>query len=341
MENLLCDELWLIMSPTLDHKQDDSKENNVENYAGSFYTTKEECEIAFNICLQKECSYMPEPRFLDHLKSCNLIMARFMALQWLIKSRRRLNLSFATVFNAANYFDRFISMNQCHEWKYRMFELLSVACLSIASKFGETDPPTLHEIQMEDLDHLFQSSLIQRMELTILKALGWRLRSITAYSYVELLTINIKSLKPCLLEELTAQVTDLLLTTLLDFKFLEFRPCFVAISAIRCVLAELLPSTSDTHLAYISRLIPKDQKDDLIKCHEIMEGRLVDPLNNLIACGGSYYCPSSPVTVLLNMELLDIYDRQIDQSLFKMPGLDINLKSRKRKRKREEQEMMF
>ncbi|KAA8518930.1 hypothetical protein F0562_016296 [Nyssa sinensis] len=337
MESLLCDEVWLMSPP--DHKHADHKQQNAGNYdfGNSYFKTKEDYEQAFNICLQKEHSYMPEPRFLDHLKSYNLIMPRFIAVQWLIKSSRRLNLSFGTVFNAANYLDRFISMNQCQGWECWMFELLSVACLSVASKFDETNPPSLHEIQMEDPDHSFESSLIQRMEMTVLKALGWRLNSTTAYSYVELLTLNIHehSLKPCLLEESTNQLAEFLLTTLLDFKFLEFRPCVVAISALQCIFEELHPSTSGTHLAYIFKLIPQDQKDDLIKCREIMEERLVDrPLYNVIACGSSYYCPSSPVTVL-TMEQVDIFDCQIDLSLFKMPGSHIDLKSSKKKRKRE------
>lgn len=70
-------------------------------------------------------------------------------------------------------------------------------------------------MQMEDLDHSFESSMIQRMELTLLKALGWRLSSITAYSYVELLMSNfVDTLNSYLIGELTTRVTELLLGTL-------------------------------------------------------------------------------------------------------------------------------
>lgn len=34
------------------------------------------------------------------------------------------------------------------EWHHWMVELLSVACLSVASKFNETDVPSLDEIQV-------------------------------------------------------------------------------------------------------------------------------------------------------------------------------------------------
>ncbi|THG09277.1 hypothetical protein TEA_007532 [Camellia sinensis var. sinensis] len=274
MDSLLCDEVWLTTSPTttiLNH-----------DYGGSFYTTKEDSQQAFDICLQKEIGYMPESQYQDHLQSSGLILARFRAMQWLLK--------------------------------------------------------------MEDLDHSFQSSLIQRMELTLLKTLGWRLGSVTTYSYIELLMWNFDSLTSFLLGELTTRVTDLLLSNLSDSKFVEFRPCVVAISALRCVIQDSLPSptynahldyitrlipedqkdslpspTYNAHLDYITRLIPEDQKDDLIKCHKIMEEKMV--------------WPSSPVTVL-KME----YNWQVDLSLFnKMHGFNINqLKSSKMKRKREE-----
>lgn len=66
-------------------------------------------------------------------------------------------------------------------------------------------------LKMEDLGHSFQSRKIQQMELALLEALGWRLGSPTAYSYVELLMRSIDSLKPHVHEELTTRVTGLLL----------------------------------------------------------------------------------------------------------------------------------
>jgi cyclin D7 len=67
---------------------------------------------------------------------------------------------------------------------------------------------------MEDLDHSFQPITIQRMELVLLRALGWRLGSTTAYSYVELLMMEIDFLKSYsyLQKDLVAcRVTELLL----------------------------------------------------------------------------------------------------------------------------------
>ncbi|XP_059428657.1 putative cyclin-D7-1 [Corylus avellana] len=151
MENLLCDEAWLsspAVTPIDHHHHHHAPHHSSESYlGGSSYMTKEDSEEALAIYLEKEISYMPEDNYVGHLRSENFTSARYRATQWLFRSRSRLNLSFGTAFNAVNYLDRFISMNQCNGWSYWMVELLSVACLSVASKFCETCTPTLHEIQ--------------------------------------------------------------------------------------------------------------------------------------------------------------------------------------------------
>ena len=64
---------------------------------------------------------------------------------------------------------------------------------------------------MVNLDHSFHPSTIQQLELKLLEALGWRLGSTTAYSYVELLLWSTDSLKTHLHEEFITRVTELLL----------------------------------------------------------------------------------------------------------------------------------
>lgn len=81
---------------------------------------------------------------------------------------------------------------------------------------------------MEDLDHSFQPSTIQRMELMLLQMLGWRLGPITAYSYVELLTCNGDFLTSHLHEQFITKVNDWLLHSLMGiasglFKFIAPR----------------------------------------------------------------------------------------------------------------------
>ncbi|KAM2045456.1 hypothetical protein ACFX1T_009644 [Malus domestica] len=331
MESLLCDEVCPSSPPAVT-----TEPFGHSNFGSSMYTTKEDYEQALTICMEKEISYMPEPNYLENLSSNNLVIARLKCIQWFIKSAGRLNLSLGTVFYAANYLDRFISMNHCTGWKYWMVELVSVACLSIANKFGDTCNPSLLELQMEDLDHSFEPSTIQRMEMMVLNALGWRLASTTAYSYLELLEWILDSLKPQLHEKLIGRLNKLLLGAISDSKLLDFRPSVVAISALRCSLDKIQLSeaiSDNAYLTCLTSLLDHDQKCELVKCHMMMEEQYssVDCLDNLRAHRDFHYCPSSPTTVLLKNRI-NFYDFHVDFSLFKMRDQTMITGINKRKR---------
>ncbi|XP_077236885.1 putative cyclin-D7-1 isoform X2 [Tasmannia lanceolata] len=256
MENsLLCEEKLLFTSPsqTCCYRE---RFLDVPN-SWFYYTTREERDKALEVCLNKENYYLLGASYVDHLQSSDLVDARLRAIGWIIKTHYRLNFSLGVVFEAVNFLDRFISLNRSKKWKYWMIELLSVACLSIAAKSNEVFIPPLIEFQMEDLDHSFHPCMIQRMELTLMMALGWRLSCVTPYSYVDLLTWHLDSLLPQPLHvALTARMKELLLSALSDPKFSEFRPCTVAVSAFRCSVEELLPSRSNTHLFDLGNLFP-------------------------------------------------------------------------------------
>ncbi|RDY02107.1 putative cyclin-D7-1, partial [Mucuna pruriens] len=249
MDNLLCDEVWLSKSSnTFEEVADLVALKNYEN---------EEFKEAFTLSLEKEVSFLPERDYTKYLHSNNLIFPRCRVIQWFIK-----------------------------DWEYWMLELLSIACLSIAIKFNEISALSLHEIQMEGLDYSFHSNTILRMELILLKALGWSLNSVTSYSFVEMLDF----LEPHLHEKLISPVTDLLLQATLDQKMLEFRPSIVGISALWCTLDQLFPSISDPYIAYIMKLLNQSQKEDIIRCHKLMETQ------TLLCCENYHYCPLSPTT---------------------------------------------
>lgn len=61
----------------------------------------------------------------------------------------------------------------------------------------------------------FSSSLIQQMELTLLKTLAWRMDCTTPFSYIELMICSIDSLNKTLPDDLISRVTQLLLDALI------------------------------------------------------------------------------------------------------------------------------
>ncbi|KAL6508003.1 hypothetical protein OROGR_024198 [Orobanche gracilis] len=343
MESLLCNEVWL-MSPTYNNNNvQENKECIVSELGQTTNNRKDRTdrEDLISILIDREATYMPEPGYMKFLKTNDMIRnARFKAVSWIIKAQWRMNLSPGTVFLAVNYLDRFFSLTQCplqeDQWEYdwTMFELVSISCLSIACKFNETATLSLHEFQVEScVDTCFDPTLIERMELTVLKALGWRMNSTTPFSYVHILTQNIDDVlnKTTLIENLTKRVTKLLLTALLDSEFLEFRQCVMAISAVKCTFGDLFPRTTKNdslgNLGTSVITLPReDQKDDLIKCQHIMEKKLVRDQETMSACGkNSWHGPSVPVTAV-EVDRFNFDDCPVDLSFLVRSG---------RKRKRE------
>ncbi|VFQ71268.1 unnamed protein product [Cuscuta campestris] len=109
--------------------------------------SREDFEESVRNLVCKERNHMPQPGYVEYLESNPLVYnARFNAISWMIECRRRLNISLESVFCAANYIDRFISTRNCKGWECRTFDLLAKACLYVASKFNDTDPPSLHAI---------------------------------------------------------------------------------------------------------------------------------------------------------------------------------------------------
>ncbi|KAF5750916.1 putative cyclin d [Tripterygium wilfordii] len=168
---------------------------------------------------------------------------------------------------------------------------------------------------MEGLDHSFDTSMIRRMELKLLQELGWQMNSTTPYSYLEILlpVLDIDS------DQLTDRATEFLLGALLGI-FVEYQPSTLAVSALWCSLEEYAPSITN-----ITNLFNEDQKDDLMKCHSMMEAKSMNQLYKLIGRCGAYHCPTSPVTVLLKEQIDDIPDDCIfDLSIRKRPCTNID-----------------
>ena len=88
-------------------------------------------------------------------------------------------------------------------------------------------------LQMEEvLGHSFRSATVRDMELTLLKALQWRLACVTPYSFLHLL---IPPSSPA-----SARCTRLLLRSLQEPSLLlRFHPSIIAASAIRSSTLQL------------------------------------------------------------------------------------------------------
>lgn len=73
-----------------------------------------------------------------------------------------------------------------------MVELVAVTSLSVASKFNDVTSPSLQELQMEGLTHMFHHKTVLEMELILLKALEWRVNSVTSLSFSQILMTKVR-----------------------------------------------------------------------------------------------------------------------------------------------------
>ncbi|KAK9168373.1 hypothetical protein Syun_000513 [Stephania yunnanensis] len=303
--DLLCDEDCLAATPPPPPPPPHRGRTNYVYTGKSHLVDQDSLNTQLLDCLRREATYMPECEYVEALRnSPQLARARFRAVNYFVKCRARLNFVVETVFYAVNYFDRFVSKKGSDAVStVALVELLSIACFSLAAKFNEISGPQLQDFQIaggHDMENTFQSGEIRRIELRVLETLQWRLRCATAYSYLEVLStlLNMDSLRHQLQIALTARMSELILPTLYDPKFVEFKPCVVAATALRCGLEELLPSKSNSYFSTLINFI--NHKEEMENCYKVMEERVADPLYTLttVRSGGYAYFPSSPVTVM-------------------------------------------
>ncbi|CAN1352592.1 CYCD3-1 [Linum perenne] len=111
--------------------------------------------------------------------------ARRRAVEWMVKVNAHYGFSILTAVLAINYLDRFLSTPCYQKEKPWMIQLVAVTCLSLAAKVEETQVPLLLDLQVEETKYVFEAKTIQRMELLVLSALGWKMHPVTPISFVD------------------------------------------------------------------------------------------------------------------------------------------------------------
>ncbi|KAI0498340.1 hypothetical protein KFK09_021581 [Dendrobium nobile] len=244
---------------------------SLEEFSVLRYWHAEEFSNFFQNYLRREHKYAALDGYIERVQSSDeLSTARFRGLQWilLVSAGQRLGLTHKTIFAAVNYLDRFLSASRpSRKWEIWMVELLSIACLSIASKFEEVCYPSFDEFQQmkeQKSDRKFDPNAIKQMEFLVLKVLDWKLNCVTSYSYIELLSASLSA-------PLMARITDLLIHTLCDSKFLEHNPSVVAVSVLKYAAKEIAPMGLDVSFAFFEALISEECKAKIDICSKIVE----------------------------------------------------------------------
>ncbi|KAK1316900.1 Cyclin-D4-1 [Acorus calamus] len=243
-----------------------------------------------------EVDHMPSPDYLSRLRCLNST-SRQDAITWMLKVHSLYRFRPVTAYLSVNYLDRFLSLNtlpvrrpvmrgatepdQETRWPY---QLLAVACVSLAAKMEETHVPLMLDLQLFEPRFVFDPKTVRRMELLVMSSLQWRLRSVTPFDFVPLFADR-RRLEHVFL----ARVSGLINKTLRVVDFVGFRPSIVAAAAVTCAAGE--PGESASLHALVS-------EDSVRDCRRLMEEYLVDTCPSAWLKPEAESAPRSPVGVL-------------------------------------------
>lgn len=218
--------------------------------------------------IDSETHHMPHPDYLHLCRQRPIdVTARQDAIKWILRVHEYYQFRPVTAFLSVNYFDRFLSIHSLPHENGWPFQLLAVACLSLAAKMEELEVPLLVDLQVSEPKFVFLSKTVQRMELWVMANLEWRLRSVTPFDFIDYLISNLPS-SSSKFTRVHSISSDLIIKTTRVIDFLGFLPSTIAAAAVL--------SAAGGGIDFPDSLYEKINKVMVRSCHQLMEQYLID-----------------------------------------------------------------
>ncbi|XP_062152717.1 putative cyclin-D6-1 [Alnus glutinosa] len=180
---------------------------------------------------------------------------------------------------AVNYLDRFLSSQGMLQPKPWLIRLLAISCVSLAAKMKKTEFSVA--FFQGDGGFIFDTQTVERMEILILGALKWRMRSITPFSFISYFISLFKVKDPSLRQALKARATEIIFKAQNEIKLLEFKPSVIAASALLSAAHELLPLQYPCFRNAISSCSYVN-KEKLLQCFNEMQDIVIDGYESVL-----------------------------------------------------------
>ncbi|XP_015070446.1 putative cyclin-D6-1 [Solanum pennellii] len=242
----------------------------------------------FNI----ETHHMPSKTYFQILINSNfLINIREATISKILQISQPFDSHFLS-YLAINYLDRFLSFHSLSDAKPWILNLIAVSCVSLAFKMKKTEY-SVTDIQ-QDAGTIFDIETIKRMELLILGSLKWRMRSITAFAFINFFVSLFKFKDLPFQQPLKARAIEIIFTSQNEIKILQFKPSIISASALLCASHELFPlqfscyKTAIINCSYV-------HKDDLLSCYNVTQEITKKEYESILEIVSS---TSTPVNVL-------------------------------------------
>ncbi|KAD2393146.1 hypothetical protein R6Q59_012768 [Mikania micrantha] len=212
----------------------------------------------------------------DYLRRSVHLTHRQDSINWILNAHAHYHFQPLTAILSVNYFDRFLSSTGAgtgagaslkwnNGWE---FQLLSVACLSLAAKMEEPEVPLLLDIQVSEPRFVFEPKTVQKMELWVMERLKWRLRSVTPFDFIHYFIFKLPRSSCSDEQRLYMICSDLIMKTIRVIDFLGFRPSVIAAAAVI--------SGAGRGVEIPEGYYEKVNKEMVRSCHQLMEEYLVD-----------------------------------------------------------------
>ena len=205
--------------------------------------------------IMKDTKYLPISNYMDCQTNINASM-RAMLVDWLIYAHKDLSLHQRTLYITINTIDRFLSKSIISRER---LQLLGMIAMFTASKYEESEPPSLHKILEYAQNHYNKPDAI-RMEQIILERIEFDFGVITSYDYLGYYFGNQKDTK--LQEHIAMYLTEL---SMMDYEQMAFTPSTTACSSI--ILANII-SGHDVCTKVLD--IFRKNESDVLPCLELM-----------------------------------------------------------------------
>ncbi|XP_042500815.1 cyclin-D1-1 [Macadamia integrifolia] len=223
--------------------------------------------------VKEEGDYMPGLDYPTRFRSRELdASGREESIAWILKVHAFYHFQPLTAYLSVNYFDRFLSSSRLPQAKGRGWplQLLSVSCLSLAAKMEEALVPSLLDLQVEGAKFIFEGKTIRRMELLVLSALDWRLRSVTPFDFITFFAHKV-DLTATFIALLVSRATYTILTTIREIKFLDYGPSSLAAAAILCAAHEIPNLPVAVNPGSAGSWCDGLNKDMIMSCYRLMQ----------------------------------------------------------------------
>ncbi|KAH8516383.1 hypothetical protein H0E87_004650 [Populus deltoides] len=203
--------------------------------------------------------------------------ARLEAITWILRTRKTFGFHFHTAYLSMIYFDRFISSRSIDRRYSWVVKLISVACISLASKMEEVQVPSSPEFQTDGV--IFESKSVKRVELGILSTLQWRMNYTTPFAFLRYFIMRF-SRQDSPPRETISRTVRYILALMKEIHLMSHRPSVIAAAASLVVINNSLTKTTlETQMnsvAYPGFL----NIEDVFRCYNLLQQLDVENLRS-------------------------------------------------------------